>query len=103
MSPDPGLSVLSVHKKQLQSSKPVSAGAHCTQIVVLCSSTSLPIDGGMGFPNVFWAPAGAANFGYHPVGGFRKTSVLPCWVALSSQTGCYNSLLTFVCCFCVIA
>lgn len=72
MGPDSGVSILSVQKKQPQLSKPVSAAACCTQIVVLCSSTSLPIDGGMGFPNVFWAPAGATNFGYHPVGGLEK-------------------------------
>lgn len=89
-------------EKQLQSSKPVSAAAHCTQIVVLCSNTSLPIDGGMGFPSVFWAPAGATNFGYHPVGG-PEENIHPAWLGCSEFPDCYNSLLTLLCCFCVIA
>lgn len=38
-----------------------------------------------------------------PWEGWRKTSFLPYWVALSSQTSCYNSLLILLCCFCVIA
>lgn len=41
--------------------------------------------------------------GYPEEEGWRKTSFLPCWVALSSQTSCYNSLLILLCCFCVIA
>lgn len=102
VGPGPGLSIFSAQKKQLQSSKPVSAAAHCTQIVLLCSNISLPIDGGMGFPSVFWAPAGATNFGYHPVGG-REENIHPALLGCSEFPDCYNSLLTLLCCFCVIA
>lgn len=96
MGPYPGLSALSVQKKQLQSSKPVSAAAHCTQSVVLaqapvyqlmegwdsqmCSGHQLVL---LILVLILWE-------------GWRKTSVLPCWVALNSQTGCYDRLL--ICC-----
>lgn len=54
MGPDPGIGIPLVQKKQQQSSEPVNATAHCTQIA--------DVDGGMGFPDVFWAPVGATSF-----------------------------------------